>query len=88
MNAVSIAKDALWGRHLTAAPKPRTPSERQYSDRRLQSDVGNSRELRRPRIFARQHRSQREMPKDLWLHGDLIETQLVPDLRRAMDWTD
>ncbi|WP_207210026.1 hypothetical protein, partial [Tropicimonas sp. IMCC6043] len=26
-------KEALWDRYVTAAPRPRTPSEQQYSDR-------------------------------------------------------
>jgi transposase len=30
-------KEALWARFVTAAPRPRTPSEQQYSDRRLRS---------------------------------------------------
>ena len=31
----SHAKDELWARYSTEAPRPRTPSELQYSDRRL-----------------------------------------------------
>jgi hypothetical protein len=30
-------KDALWDRFVTGAPRPRTPSEQQYSDRKLRS---------------------------------------------------
>jgi threonine/homoserine/homoserine lactone efflux protein len=30
-------KEALWDKFVTAAPRPRTPSELQYSDRRLRS---------------------------------------------------
>jgi 1-aminocyclopropane-1-carboxylate deaminase/D-cysteine desulfhydrase-like pyridoxal-dependent ACC family enzyme len=30
-------KEALWDRFVTAAPRPRTPSEQQYSDRKLRS---------------------------------------------------
>ena len=30
-------KDQLWARYSTAAPRPRTRSERQYSDRKLRS---------------------------------------------------
>lgn len=30
-------KDALWDRYVMAAPRPRTPCEQQYSDRRLRS---------------------------------------------------
>ena len=29
-------KEALWDKYFTAAPRPRTPSEQQYSDRKLQ----------------------------------------------------
>ena len=29
-------KDAIWDRYVTAAPRPRTLSEQQYSDRKLQ----------------------------------------------------
>src|SRR6056297_1260729 len=28
-------KEALWDKFVTAAPRPRTPSEQQYSDRKL-----------------------------------------------------
>ena len=31
------SREALWDRYYTAAPRRRTPSERQYSDRRLRS---------------------------------------------------
>ena len=30
-------KEALWARYVTGAPRPRTPSEQQYSDRKLRS---------------------------------------------------
>lgn len=30
-------KEALWDKYVIAAPRPRTPSERQYSDRKLRS---------------------------------------------------
>jgi hypothetical protein len=30
-------KDALWDKFVTAAPRPRTLSEQQYSDRKLRS---------------------------------------------------
>jgi transposase len=30
-------KEAIWDRYVTGAPRPRTPSEQQYSDRRLRS---------------------------------------------------
>jgi hypothetical protein len=30
-------KDALWDKFVMAAPRPRTPSEQQYSDRKLRS---------------------------------------------------
>ncbi|AQU88628.1 hypothetical protein B0W47_15560 [Komagataeibacter nataicola] len=30
-------KEALWDRYVMAAPRPRTPCEQQYSDRRLRS---------------------------------------------------
>ena len=30
-------KEAIWARFVTGAPRPRTPSEQQYSDRRLRS---------------------------------------------------
>ncbi|RUX44049.1 hypothetical protein EOA33_27725, partial [Mesorhizobium sp. M4A.F.Ca.ET.050.02.1.1] len=30
-------RDKLWDRYSTAAPRPRTPSEQRYSDRRLRS---------------------------------------------------
>jgi len=30
-------KEALWDKFVTAAPRPRTPSERQYSDRKLRT---------------------------------------------------
>ena len=30
-------KEALWDKFATAAPRPRTPSELQYSDRKLRS---------------------------------------------------
>ena len=30
-------KEALWDKFATAAPRPRTPSEQQYSDRKLRS---------------------------------------------------
>ncbi len=30
-------KDALWDRYVMAAPRPRTPSEQQYSDRKLRT---------------------------------------------------
>ncbi|BAV66275.1 12-oxophytodienoate reductase [Sphingobium cloacae] len=30
-------KEALWDRYVTGAPRPRTPSEQQYSDRKLRS---------------------------------------------------
>jgi hypothetical protein len=30
-------KEALWDKFVTGAPRPRTPSEQQYSDRRLRS---------------------------------------------------
>ena len=33
----AIAKETLWDRYFTEAPRPLTPSERQYSDRRLRS---------------------------------------------------
>ena len=33
-----VDKGALWDRYSTAAPRPLTPSERQYSDRRLRSN--------------------------------------------------
>jgi hypothetical protein len=29
-------KEALWDKYVTAAPRPRTQSEQQYSDRKLQ----------------------------------------------------
>src|SRR3546814_3970589 len=34
---VAIDKEALWDRYFTAAPRPLTPSERQYSDRKPRS---------------------------------------------------
>ena len=30
-------KEAIWDRYVTGAPRPRTPSEQQYSDRKLRS---------------------------------------------------
>lgn len=30
-------REELWDRYFTAAPRPRTPSKRQYSDRKLRS---------------------------------------------------
>jgi hypothetical protein len=33
----ATAKETLWAKYFTAAPRPLTPSERQYSDRRLRS---------------------------------------------------
>jgi hypothetical protein len=30
-------KEALWDKFVMAAPRPRTPSEQQYSDRKLRS---------------------------------------------------
>ncbi|MGL4440744.1 MAG: hypothetical protein ACRCUE_15885, partial [Bosea sp. (in: a-proteobacteria)] len=30
-------KEALWDKFVTGAPRPRTPSEQQYSDRKLRS---------------------------------------------------
>ena len=30
-------KEAIWARYVTGAPRPRTPSEQQYSDRKLRS---------------------------------------------------
>lgn len=30
-------KEAIWNRYVTGAPRPRTPSEQQYSDRKLRS---------------------------------------------------
>ena len=33
----TIDKDALWDKYFTAAPRPLTPCERQYSDRKLRS---------------------------------------------------
>jgi hypothetical protein len=30
-------KEAMWDRYVTGAPRPRTPSEQQYSDRKLRS---------------------------------------------------
>lgn len=30
-------KEAMWGRYVTGVPRPRTPSEQQYSDRKLRS---------------------------------------------------
>ena len=30
-------KEAVWDRFVTGAPRPRTPSEQQYSDRKLRS---------------------------------------------------
>jgi hypothetical protein len=30
-------KEAIWARYVTGAPRPRTPSEQRYSDRRLRS---------------------------------------------------
>jgi hypothetical protein len=30
-------KEAVWNKFVTGAPRPRTPSEQQYSDRKLRS---------------------------------------------------
>lgn len=37
MSPSAREKDALWDRHCTAAPRPRTPSAQRYSDRELRS---------------------------------------------------
>ena len=36
-HADATLREALWDRFFTAAPRPRTPSELRYSDRRLRS---------------------------------------------------
>jgi len=37
MIAVATTKEALWDRYFTEAPRPLTPFEQQYSDRKLRS---------------------------------------------------
>ena len=37
MSALAMTKAALWDGHFTEAPRPLTPFEQQYSERKLRS---------------------------------------------------